>query len=37
VLVLGGQGSWPDRASEARRVSTFRQLARVAREVDEEL
>jgi len=37
VLVLGGSGAWPDRASEARRVMSFRQLARVAQEIDEEL
>lgn len=37
ALVLGGSGAWPDRASEARRVTTFRQLSRVATEVSEEL
>jgi len=37
ALVLGGGGAWPDRATEARRVTSFRQLARVATEIDEEL
>ena len=37
AVVLGGQGAWPDRASEARRVGGFRQLSRVASEIDEEL
>lgn len=37
TLVIGGEGAWPDRASTARRVSRFRQMARVAREVLEEV
>ncbi|MCA9609542.1 MAG: helix-turn-helix domain-containing protein [Myxococcales bacterium] len=37
ALILGGHGAWPDRATDARRVSSFRQLARVAQELAEEI
>lgn len=33
ALLLGGRGAWPDRASDARRVASFRQLADVALEL----
>lgn len=33
ALILGGSGAWPDRASDARRVTSFRQLARVVEEL----
>ncbi len=33
ALLLGGGGAWPDRATDARRVASFRQLARVAHEL----
>ena len=36
TLILGGSGAWPDRASDARRVTSFRQLLRVAQELAED-
>lgn len=37
ALILGGSGAWPDRATDARRVNGFRQLARLADEIAEDL
>ncbi|MCB9592159.1 MAG: helix-turn-helix domain-containing protein [Sandaracinaceae bacterium] len=36
-LVIGGSGAWPDRATDARRTTSLRQLSRVISEITEEL